>query len=56
MLDLKNYLPGKAHSCHACGTIAQYDSQIAENLQTLIIDLETQIQKVQESFQTCRVS
>ncbi len=25
MLDLKKFLPGRAHSCYACGTVAQFD-------------------------------
>lgn len=52
MLDLKKFLPGKAHSCHACGTIAQFDGQLAERVQKLMLDLESSIREVHESFIT----
>lgn len=50
MLDLKRFLPGRAHSCHACGTVAQFDGQLAEKVQKLMHDLETSIREVNESF------
>jgi hypothetical protein len=50
MLDLKKFLPGRAHSCHACGTVAQFDGQLAEKVQKLIHDLESSICEVHESF------
>jgi hypothetical protein len=50
MLDLKKFLPGKAHGCHACGTIARFDAQLAERVQKLIHDLELSLREVHESF------
>lgn len=50
MLDLKKFLPGKAHSCHACGTVAQFDGHLAEKIQKLMHDLEASICEVHESF------
>ena len=50
MLDLKKFLPGKAHSCHACGTVAQFDGNLAEKIQKLMHDLEASICEVHESF------
>lgn len=50
MLDLKKFLPGKAHSCHACGTVAPFDGQLAEKIQNLVRELETSIREVHESF------
>ena len=50
MLDLKKFLPGKAHSCHACGTVAQFDGQLAEKVQKLMHDLESSVREVHESF------
>jgi tRNA U54 and U55 pseudouridine synthase Pus10 len=54
MLDLKKFLPGKAHSCYACGTVAQFDSQIAERVQKLIHDLESSIYEVNISFSSSK--
>lgn len=50
MLDLRKFLPGKAHSCHACGTIAQFDQDLAERVQKLMNDLEVSVREVHESF------
>jgi hypothetical protein len=50
MLDLKRFLPGRAHSCYACGTVAQFDGQLAEKVQKLMHDLEASIREVNESF------
>lgn len=50
MLDLKKFLPGRAHSCHACGTVAQFDGDLSERIQKLIHELEESIQGVHESF------
>ena len=50
MLDLKRYLPGKAHSCYGCGTVTQFDSQMAEQVQNLLCELETSIRAVQTSI------
>ena len=50
MLDLKKYLPGNAHSCYGCGTVTQFDSQIAEHVQKLICELETTIYAVHKSI------
>jgi hypothetical protein len=55
MLDLKNFIPGKAHSCFACGTVAQFDGQMAERVQKLMHELEASIQEVYESFASRRV-
>lgn len=50
MLDLKNFLPGRAHSCFACGTVVQFEPVLAEKTQKLLHELETTIQEVYESF------
>jgi hypothetical protein len=50
MLDLKKFLPGRAHSCHACGTVVQFDGQLAGKVQNIINDMETTIEEVYESF------
>jgi hypothetical protein len=50
MLDLKKFLPGKAHSCYACGTVVQFDSELAEKVQKLVHDLETTVREVLESL------
>lgn len=46
MLDLKKYLPGNTHNCHGCGTVTQFDSHMAEQVQKLICELETSIHAV----------
>lgn len=50
MLDLKKFLPGRAHSCYACGTVVQFDGNLAESVQKLMHDLEASIREVHESF------
>jgi hypothetical protein len=50
MLDLKKFLPGKAHSCYGCGTITQFDSQMAEQVQKLLCELETSIRVVHKDI------
>ena len=50
MLDLKRFLPGKAHSCYACGTVAHFDASLAERVQKQVHDLEVSIREVYESF------
>ncbi len=50
LLDLKRFTPGRAHSCYACGTVAQFDSPLAEKVQKLLGDLQTSIEEVFESF------
>ncbi|MGD9577017.1 MAG: hypothetical protein AB7Y74_02055 [Syntrophorhabdus sp.] len=50
MLDLRKFLPGKAHSCYACGTIAQFDAELAERVQKLMNDLEVSVREVHESI------
>ncbi len=52
MLDLKKFLPGKAHSCYGCGTVTQFDSQMAEHIQKLIGELETSIRVVHKDIST----
>jgi hypothetical protein len=54
MLDLKRFLPGKAHSCYGCGTITQFDSQMAEQVQNLLCELETSIREVHTSISSDR--
>lgn len=50
MLDLRRFLPGKAHSCFACGTVAQFDPDLAEKAQKLMEELESTIHDIYESF------
>ncbi|OPY77006.1 MAG: hypothetical protein A4E65_02948 [Syntrophorhabdus sp. PtaU1.Bin153] len=50
MLDLKKFLPGRAHSCHGCGTVVQFDGQLASKVQNVIKDMEATIREVYESF------
>ncbi len=50
MLELKNFLPGKAHSCYACGTVVQFDESLAERVQKQIHDLELSIHEIYEGF------
>ncbi len=52
MLDLKKYMPGRSHSCFACGTVAQFDSSLAEKVQKLVRDLEMSIEEVFDSIGT----
>ena len=50
MLDLRKFTAGGAHSCHACGTVTQFDAALAEKVQGLIHDLEEAIRDVFDSF------
>lgn len=50
MLDLKKFIPGRAHSCHACGTVAPFDGHLAEKIQKLMHELEESIREVHDSF------
>jgi Fe2+ or Zn2+ uptake regulation protein len=50
MLDLKKFVPGRAHSCFACGTVVQFDSDLAERAQNLMEELERTIEDIYESF------
>ncbi len=50
MLDLKKFLPGRAHSCLGCGTVTQFDAALAERAEKLLHELEVAIQEVYESF------
>jgi hypothetical protein len=50
LLDLKKFLPGKAHSCFACGTVAPFDPSLAERVQKQLHDLEVSIREVFDSF------
>ena len=50
MLDVRKFQPGRAHSCYACGTVAQFDAPLAEKIQKQIHDLEVSIREVYESF------
>jgi len=54
MLDLKRFLPGKAHSCYGCGTVTQFDSQMAEQVQKLMRELETYIRVVYKDISSDR--
>ncbi len=50
MLDLKKFTAGGAHSCHACGTVSQFDAALADRVQKLIDELEETIRDVLDSF------
>jgi hypothetical protein len=50
MLDLKNFRAGGAHSCHACGTVTQFDAALAEKVQGLLRDFEEAIRDVFDSL------
>lgn len=50
MLDLKRFLPGKNHSCFACGTVTTFDPSLADKIQTQLHDLEDSIREVFESL------
>jgi hypothetical protein len=51
MLSLKNYLPGKHHSCIACGNIIRFDDATAEKIQKLTKEFEVAIQDAIEDAQ-----
>lgn len=50
MLDLRRFLPGKAHSCFACGTVAPFDPSLADRIQKQLHDLGISIREVLDSF------
>ncbi len=50
MLDLRKFTAGGAHSCHACGTVTQFDAVLTERVQKLAHDLEEAIHDVFDSF------
>ncbi len=50
-LSLKNYLPGKYHSCAACGNVKQYSEAVAEKIQKLTKEFEVAIQEAIEDLQ-----
>jgi hypothetical protein len=52
MLNLKNYLPEKQRACFACGTVTQFDTQLAEKVQKQIRDLELSIHEIFENFRS----
>jgi tRNA U54 and U55 pseudouridine synthase Pus10 len=54
ILNLKNYLPGKFHSCYGCGTVIQYNDEVAEKVQRLLKEIEVSIQEVFEDVQRLR--
>jgi hypothetical protein len=51
MLYLKHYLPGKFHSCVACGNVIQFDQAVAEKVKILTEELETVIQEAIKDLQ-----
>ena len=55
MLDLKKFLPGRAHSCYDCGTVTQFDPQLAEQVQKLLRDLEASIQAVYSGISSAKI-
>jgi hypothetical protein len=50
MLDLKRFLPGKAHSCFACGTVVVFNPALAEKVQVALKELESVIGEVCDSI------
>ncbi len=54
LLDLKKFKPGRAHSCYACGTVAEFDKGLAEKVQKLLGDLQLSIEEVFESFSSMK--
>lgn len=50
LVDLKKFLPGRAHSCFACGTVAPFDPSLAERIQKQLHDLEVSIREVFDGF------
>jgi len=54
MLNLKNYLPGKFHSCTACGNVIQFDEALTEKVQKLTKEFEVTIQEAIEDIQKVR--
>ncbi len=54
MLDLKMFSPGRAHSCHTCGTITQFDTEMAERVQQLMHGLESSIRAIYQDISSDR--
>ncbi|HVN23321.1 MAG TPA: hypothetical protein VMT71_05080 [Syntrophorhabdales bacterium] len=52
ILNLQNYLPDKQRACFACGTVTQFDTELAEKLQKQIAELEASIQEIFEAFRS----
>jgi ribosomal protein L37AE/L43A len=50
VLDLRKFVPGGARSCHACGTVVQFDAGLAEKVQKALDDLEGSIGAVLDSL------
>ncbi len=50
MLDLKKFTSGRAHICFACGTVSQFDSNLAEKVQKQLSELQISIQEIFDSF------
>jgi hypothetical protein len=50
MLDLKKFLPGKAHSCFACGAVVSFDPSLADRIQKQLHDMNVSIGEVLDSF------
>ena len=53
-LNLRNYIPGKFHSCTACGNVIQFDEALAERTQELTREFEVTIREVIEDVQKLR--
>ena len=53
-LSLKNYLPGKYHSCIACGNVIHFDEAIADKIQKLTQEFEVAIQEAIEDVEKLR--
>jgi hypothetical protein len=51
MLSLKNYTPGKFHSCTACGNVIQFNVAIAEKIQKLTKEFADTIRQAIEDVQ-----
>jgi DNA-directed RNA polymerase subunit RPC12/RpoP len=51
MLNLKNYLPGKYHTCTACGNKIQFDEALTQRVQKLTKEFEDAIQEAVEDVQ-----
>ena len=47
-LSLKNYLPGKYHSCIACGNVIHFDEAVSDKIQKLTQEFEVAIQETIE--------
>jgi hypothetical protein len=54
ILNLKNYLPGKFHSCSACGNVIHFNDAVAEKIQLLTKELEAMIREAIEDVHKLR--